>query len=411
MHLVIGLANQGVVSLGSLLLLIVVARNYPSADVGTFSIGLLTVQVGIVVVRSFSGEALIVMESRGPNSVADDCRRCLQFSATTTLPVAAVGGVGLVFCGGVVQAICAALVALPGVAVQDAVRHVLLRKGRLICASAIDTIVVSAQILLLFCCARVEIEPWVLVLMAAVPSYAVVVGRLIRDRSGFSVEGAKLWRSRSKHLADGMAFEAILGALVQWLTVLAVARFGSLSDAAAFRAVITIYGITNVVTNFLRSHYLAYMARTIRFGSTELVRCSIEMSILTLVTVSVSYAVLSWIPDEVGFQLLGATWALAVPYLALGALSRLTAGITTVPTVILRVLRAPWRAAAARVVLGVVTLGVAPTAVLIGGAEGGFVALSVMSVVLALALSYLALAEFRRISATRVKEGLCENGN
>ncbi|QPG47452.1 MULTISPECIES: hypothetical protein [unclassified Rhodococcus (in: high G+C Gram-positive bacteria)] len=410
-QLAIGLVNQCLVSLGSLVLLIVAARSFPSAELGTFSIGLLTVQVGIVVVRSFSGEALIVMEARSPGDIADDCRYCLQFSATTCIPIAALGILGVVFGDGVVQAVCAAFITLPGVAVQDALRHVLLRRGKVGTASAIDAVVVFAQVVLLAFGVNAGMQPWILVLLIGVPAYVVVVIRSLRDRSGFSLEGSRRWRSRSKHLADGMAFEAILGALVQWLTLLAVAHFASLAEAAAFRAVITIYGVTNVVTNFLRSHYLAYMARSIRVGARELVCSSVEMSVLTVVTVLVSFGVLSWLPDDIGYQLLGATWALAVPYIGLGALSRLSAGLTTVPTVILRVLRAPWRAATARVVLSIVTLAVAPAAVVTGGAEAGFAALSVMSLVMVLVLSVLACGEFRRVYMALVREDACEDGN
>ncbi|WP_238781582.1 hypothetical protein [Prescottella equi] len=390
-----GVLNQAVLSLGTFLTLIFAARGYPSDVLGVFTMGAVTYQMLTVISRALAGEPLIVLPAKNEADVRVECTRCLQFSGTIAIPIGIVGVIGVVLADSVVKAVCASLVILPGLMVQDALRHVLLRRSQFGTALVYDALVVSIQVAVVAVGASQGFEPWLLILLLGLPAFIVGYARSYYERAGISISGAVAWRKQSRSLGNGFVFEATLGAVVQWVTLLAVAHFTSLSEAAAFRAIISIYGLTNIVTNYLRSHYLAQLARRGIESGKAVRRSVIEMGSMTMVTVGVTFVGLLLLPAGIGEKLLGDTWALAVPFLGLGALDRLCAGLTTIPSVILRVLRAPWRAAGSRVAVGVLTVVCAPVAVSMGGAGAGFIALSVMSVILTLLLSAICMAVWR----------------
>lgn len=394
-RLLVGFFNQGVLSLGTLLFVVFAARGYSSADLGLFAIGCLTYQIFITVIRALSGETLIVMPNPGRKGLRLEAQRCLQFAGTIPLVFVPLGIVGVVALDGTLQVISAALIVVPGFVLQDAFRHVLLRRQQVVAACLIDVAVVGSQLIIVWFGANSAAPPWVLILFAGVPPFIIGYVRSFAERAGLSIGGARAWRADSKELSDGFAFEAMLGALVQWLTLLAVAHFASLAEAGAFRAIITLYGVTNVVTNFLRSHYLAQLARKSISTNAQVWKSIGEMAALSTLTVACSYFVLSALPDSIGIELLGDTWTLAVPYLLLGAISRWCAGLTVIPTVMLRVLRMPWNAARTRVVISIITLIVAPGSVAIGGAKLGFIGMSCMSIVMVIALSRVVLIGIR----------------
>lgn len=387
LRLLVGFVNQGVISLGTLLMLVFAARGYSSEALGLFSVGVLTYQILIVIFRALTGETLIVLPRAGRREEKELAARCLQFAGTAPLALIVPGVFGLLLASGVWQVVCAALLIVPGLALQDALRHVYLRRKQVGVACAVDVLVVAAQLGIVWFGAGQDVPPWSLILLLGVPTFLIGYFRSFLDRAGVSVRGSREWRRSSRELGDGFVFEAGLGAFVQWLTLLSVAHFGSLPEAGAFRAVITIYGVTNVVTNFLRSHYLAQLAHGGELDRARMRRSTVEMVALTGGTVLFSYGVLELLPESLGEKLLGETWTLAVPYLLLGAINRFAAGLTSVPAVFLRVLRMPWDAARTRILISVVTLIAAPLSVAVGGATAAFVTMSIMSLVMVLALS------------------------
>ncbi|MBM4724617.1 hypothetical protein GS439_21645 [Rhodococcus hoagii] len=398
-RLVVGFINQGVVSLGSLLVLIFAARGYSSSTLGVFTIGAATYQVIVVVSRSLTGEALLVLK---PGSEVEESRlrrNCLSYAVTVPLGLGIVGAVGCSLFSGAAQAVAAALAVSPALIVQDTLRHVLLREKRLLASCAADCIVVGSQVAIVAYGAAQGFDPWLLLILLGAPAAVVGYGRAFFSGAGFSIRESRDWRRSSRYLSGGLVFEATLGALVQWLTLMSVAHFGSLAEAAAFRAVMSIYGATNLVTSYLRSHYLAQLVEHGLSSVRDIWKSVLEMVALSFATVFGMYFALMVLPDSVGVELLGETWIAAAPLFALGAINRFCAASTTIPAVLLRALQAPWRAAKTRVVLGMLNIVAAPIAIAFGGARLGFVVLSVMSVLMTVLLLRICRQEFVKVDA------------
>ncbi|OCW84609.1 hypothetical protein A8M60_09765 [Nocardia farcinica] len=190
--------------------------------------------------------------------------------------------------------------------------------------------------------------------------------------------------------------ESIWGALLQWILVFAIAHYAGLAEAAAFRSIVVIYGVTNVVTNFLRSTVLSFIVNRGRVTATRALRDAGIMVSAIAVTIGVSALVLLSISDSIGVFFLGDTWPLAAPYIALGALTRLSAAIEAVPGVLLRAARVTWAVVRVRVIVGVVSLGVCSWATWMWSVEGAFYSMALMSWVLTISLAALLVVRLRR---------------
>ena len=382
----LGILDQAVLSLSSVVFLVIAANVYSPGALGVFTAATLLYQMATVVLRAFSGEVLLVLDRGSELEAKADARWCVQFSATVSLMFVPVGVFLLFVGGGISTGVGACLCILPGIAVQDTLRHVLIRDGRISEAFRLDLMVVGTQVALLVLVVAAGLPPWAAILALGVSPTVFGVVRAWRLGGRPSLHGSKMWRKQSKRFGNTFGFESIWGAFVQWATLLATIHWGSLADSAAFRSVIVLFGVTNVVTNFLRSTFLSHVVRQGALSGRLVVKNSIFMFVLIGVTVGSSLFVLSVIPDRWGSALLGDTWPVASGYLVVGAVARFAAASESVPGVLLRALKVTWSAARVRSAVGIATIVVAPVSVAVGGVIGGFIGLTCMSLVLVVLL-------------------------
>lgn len=390
--LVAGAADQAVVSFYGLATLIIAARNLAPVELGVFTSALVFYQVLIVVSRALNGEPLVVLAGDGDMG---NRSRMLIASVLAALPLSAVGSIAFVLSESVFwRAILICLICAPLIVGYDALRYTLVAELRTQRLCILDALVVTFQILVLSVVLAygdsVVLALLGISLVYSVPLiFALATARCPRTEL-FS------WYSISKEYGLSFFTESIWGALLQWVLVFAIAHYAGLAEAAAFRSIVVIYGVTNLVTNFLRSTVLSVIVNRGRVTPARAVRDSVLMCAAIALTIGASALVLLSLPDSFGELLLGDTWALAAPYILLGALTRLSAALEAVPGVLLRAARVTWAVVRVRVVVGVVSLAVCSWATWLWNVDGAFYSMTLMSWMLILALSALLIVRLKR---------------
>ena len=404
--LALGFVDQAVVAFGSLALLVLAARMFGSDDLGVFVSALTTAQIGVVIVRSLTGEVLLILDDDVYNSEVRIESSFLQFCFVTSLVPVSVG-VTLITLGSgpILVGFGAGLVLLLPFVLQDTLRYLLIRRGDVGELCLVDLCILVGQLIFITICTSRGLPVLGVILLAGCVPAVIAIARLSKFLHFDFVRGTFRWLRISFSYSGAFAVEAIIGALVQWLSMFSVAYFSSIEEAAAFRSVIVIFGITNVVLAFLRSSVLRYVVSGGRLTSVRAVRSAAALTGFVSLTIGASYLLLASLPNSVGESLLGPTWVSASALLAVGALSRFSAALATIPGVLLRAARVTWPATTVRLSVSALSLVSVPLAIYHSGAEGGFIAMAVFSLAMALALSALIPRSIRRQGASVERVG------
>ncbi|WP_285249777.1 hypothetical protein [Pseudarthrobacter sp. fls2-241-R2A-168] len=165
-----------------------------------------------------------------------------------------------------------------------------------------------------------------------------------------------------------------MGALASYTIVVILAVFVASSEVAAYRATLVVYGVANLVINFMRTQILRELRADMLSTVGGLSRTSGKLVIPVVVTIVSMLGALLLMPQRLGEILLQDTWMLVSALLIPGALNRLAAGLSIVPTITLRVQGITWRATVIKMVILVVSLVLGPLGALYAGAAGALLA-------------------------------------
>lgn len=388
-------------SLASVAFLILAAQFGSSQDLGSFVLGLSTAVLIQSLARAVSGETLLVRSTRG-----DFHKNEIGHSFGLSLLLSLGVGVALV---------CLALltssnsnfylslaVAQFGLLLQDSVRFAALAKGSTVGLLVVDMTYTLATCSAIFLAGSLHSgSQGMLTALGATAGGVGLVGAFafgVVPRFGEAIKWLRShWRLNSSFVA-----EAILGATLGYSITLILNFFASSSELAAYRSALSIFGMTSLAINFLRTIVLRDLRESGLRKSRSFWRKSTLMSALVILTVGFTYLVLALIPDVLGIALFGETWLLMTALFAATALNRIFAGLSIVPTIFLRVQGITWHATAVRIGVTVVGFGLGPVGALIAGAQGALLAegLSYFLLTIALmALSRNVAARGRRESA------------
>lgn len=399
LQLLAGFADQAVMSAASFALLIVAAQNYGPEYLGAFATGVVTVQILVGILRAFVGEVLLLIDWTGHSAREDQDAASLAFTIAVSAALAALGVVLMLIDDLTASAIGAALLGTIGMALQDQRRFTLMRQNRQLRMAIVNLAIVVAQLAAVGTLTAASVEPrFTILAWALVPG---VVGLTRWQWTGVAafVTGVRHWFSYSRVYGSAFGTEAALGAVATWLSLLAIAAFASLGEVAAYRALTTLFGATTLLLSFLRYNILAHMARSGRLTMERAVRYGAAMSIFILGSVAAVLTLMLLVPDTWGNALLGDTWALAEPFVALIAVRQVAVGLITVPAIILRVLHVTWEATRWRLWIELANLGIAPLSVYLAGVNGFLWAGTVSAATLALVLARLAYHKLKGGSA------------
>ncbi|MHA6797148.1 hypothetical protein ACVGVM_27085 [Pseudonocardia bannensis] len=345
--------------------------------------------------RSFTGEVLLVSSTRSDKrgtSTVD------MFGAVTWLAVLVSPAVYFIMVALTVDSRLAGSTAAFAAAAlfQDGIRVYLIKEDR-------------SGVLLFFGCASAVLQP-VLILVAGAMSgeaYAAVIAaagvvaslvlaaiavRLVR----IDLAGGIRWLHLHSSMGSAYFLEVLSGALSGYSLMVFLDIFSGPVAVAAYRATVSLYGLTSILINFARVTILRDLVARVNMGANwSVVRTSAQLGLFFLVGVSITFCSLLAVPNEVGSRLLGDVWWSVQPLLLLGALSRLAASFSVIPTIVLRASGVTWRATWIRVVIGVVGMASAPFAVITGGAGGAFILESAVYLCLAIVLGIVLVRSLR----------------
>jgi O-antigen/teichoic acid export membrane protein len=369
-----GFLDQAVISLGSLLYIIGAAQSFNAVALGQFSFLLATLLLSTSVIRSFCGENFLI--SKWENRTSSG-RSMLATSVLSSLLLSCVFLVVSFFWVDQRTSFIAIAICTPVFIYADGLRYFLIgttQDGRLFFS---DALVVILNFLTIYISAAVYGSPIVSLVAWTISTASIATLASICYRIGPAFPSAVRWIRA--HWSSGSAFtvEALIGALLGYLIVVILAAVSNVEEVAAFRTTMSIFGLTSLIINFLKTTVLREISR----GSE--VRKPMQVS--ALMTAIAVLAVLV-VPDSVGSRFFGDAWLLVTPLIAVAAINRFAASLSAIPSVLLRAIGVTWKATVVRIWVGFVALALGPVGALYAGAWGAFAAEAFAYLILTVAL-------------------------
>jgi len=366
-------ADQALNSGTNFALSVVIARNVGAAEFGAFGLVFSCYLLAVGFTRAVAGEPLLVRASVGHA----DMRHQLATASTGTALVIGLLGSAACVVGGIATsgpthvALLAFALLLPGLLVQDTLRHVSFAAGRPRDAFANDAVWGAAQLIgvvALFRTGHVGLAS--LTVAWGLGATAAAVWALAAHRLLPAPTQARPWLRRQRDLVPAFVGEFATRNASTRLVVFVVAATAGLDAVAGMRAAQVITGPATVlllgaglvtVPEAVRLHernpeLLPQLARrlTIGFG-------------LGALAIGATPLLLS---DEAGTALLGASWEQAKPVLLPQALLLAAMGATTGWATGLRALGAARSSLGARLVIAPIGLGAGAIGAVVDGAAG-----------------------------------------
>lgn len=195
-----------------------------------------------------------------------------------------------------------------------------------------------------------------------------------------------------------------MGALAGYTVVVILAVFVSPAEVAAFRATLIVYGVANLVINFLRTQVLRELHLDMLDTVGRLSRTSAKLSIPVAATIVAMLSVLLLLPQQIGEIILQDTWLLVSALLIPGAINRFAAGLSIVPTITLRIQGITWRATMIKIGILFVSLIIGPIGAIYAGAAGALIADAIAYALTAGFLFALSVRQVRKARLIREHE-------
>lgn len=334
--------DQAASSLTNIAVLVIAARVSTVHGFATFSMVYLTFTVLLGLNMAYVGQAVVLTRDDTPLTRAA-CRSSVSFTALAATAVgallAAVGAVTAAATGGWAGpggAFLALGLVLPLVLVQDGLRYAfstLRRPGLALAADSLRLVCVVPALLF---------QPWHTApgLLVAVWGVSAVPALLLGLRLLWPhVRGTRADLRpyvRRGHLGQRFVVEFAVGNASSQLAVLGLGLFAAPLAVGALRGATTLFGPLNVLFNSVNAFGPPLLGRL--RGRRATTRAA---AVLGLVLCAVGLAwglVLYALPDDVGRQLLGATWQSASALLPASGAQYAVMGLGTCALVTLRVL-------------------------------------------------------------------------
>lgn len=392
-----GLLDQGVASLTSLLLLAAAAQSLSSEDLGLFSIGMATVISCVAIIRSMTGETLVVRAASvfggttSTGTLRQESRNAVGLSLTlgfiASLVIASIGWLwsdvrNVLLCSAIT------VVAIVG---QDCMRHVCItmRKSASLLAGDMLVLVIGVTGIV-----RAGMEgngPGPMILLWGLAGFLAFLFIMLIDRNWPSPRGGIEWLRAAWPSSSAFVVEAVLGALIGYAIVVVLGAVGSPADVAGYRATVSIFGVTSLVINFLRTAVLRELTPVHLRDPKNMWRLFSYMAALVAGTTVATLATVLFIPSAWGEAAFGEAWPLIPELAGWATLNRIGAGLSIVPLIFLRAQGVAWSATKIRLKLAAPLVILAPAASAMFGAPGAFIADTVYYVSVTIFLMILSL--------------------
>ncbi|MGN5734284.1 hypothetical protein [Arthrobacter psychrochitiniphilus] len=290
----------------------------------------------------------------------------------------------------------ASAIAVTGVVLQDSVRHYLLTARKSVLLLSGDLFVLVFAVGGIYYLGAIGQNPPAMIVLWGTAATIVAIAVMIIDGAKPRILHAYRWLRKNWGSSSAFFMEAVMGAIVGYLVVVILAIYTSDSEVAAFRAVVSVFGITSLVINFLRTAVLRELTpKTLQFQKAIISKC-LQIAALVFGTVLLTLLIVRLLPGNLGSLLLGESWELVVGLALIAAINRLVAGISIAPLIVLRVQGVSWPATKIRIGATFVALALTPFAAYIAGAAGALAADSVFYAIVTIFLLRLALKNAKK---------------
>lgn len=367
-----GLADQGVASLTSFCVGIVVARSLSTADFGAFSLVWVTFGVAVNFSRGLATDPLVVRHSGAPT---EEWRAAVRSSTGTAVVVGLVaavacGSTGLVLGGTLGKAFLALGIVMPGILLQNAWRFVFFSAGKGAHAFANDMIFAAALVPFLWLAFGRYSVAWFVLAWGAAGAVAAVVGCL-QVQLVPRVTGVAGWLSTQRDLGPRYLVENTSQGVSTQLHMYAVGAIVGLAAAGTIRGAELLLGPFVAVLMGVAMFAVPEATRVLR-RSTRLLWyfCLVIGAVQAAGTMAWGLALTFLLPDSVGEQVLGPVWATASLLILPTTFAVMNAGFSNGATTGLRALGAATRSLNAQVFTSVAYLLLGTAGAFAGGAFG-----------------------------------------
>ncbi|USC14301.1 hypothetical protein OCS65_07715 [Rhodococcus aetherivorans] len=388
------MADQLIASLGTLTFLIVAANFLSPVGLGQFSLGVSSVLLAQSVNRALCGETLLVRRSLH-RTVASEIDSCLGLAVI----VGGIAGLGSLIAAvvwdGYREVFVAVSVSAIGMILHDTVRYALIAGERLTPLLVADSLLLVGVSGGMAAAGAFELGPSAMLAVWGCGGFLSAVSVVAYCQYRWSLRDSLRWCRSAISQSSAFVVEAVLGAGIGYLTLVLIAVFAGDEEVAVFRTALTIFGVTSVAINFLRSSYLRHLQREELRSGAGIRRVSVQMSLIVAAAVFGTAFGLAVVPDWLGARLFGETWFLIGAVIVPAALNRLMAGISSVPTVVLRAMGIAWPATRMRIIVTLVSFGLGPLGAYLYGAPGALYAESISYGLIAAALFGVAVNRTR----------------
>lgn len=334
--IVSSVADQAVAAFTNIIVLVVAARLSTAAGFSVFSMVYMIFTVLLGVGVSYVGQALVL--ERGTERVRAACRSAATFTALASTAIGLTMAVGLSLADGPTAHGLAVLgLVLPIVLTQDGLRY---------CFSALRLphyALVGDTVRLLVAVPALAVQPhgagpqrlvavWGL---SALPALLVAAALLWPRVRGAPLDLRKFLRRG--HLGQRFVVEFGVGNATSQLAVVGLGLFAAPLAVGALRGATTLFGPMNVLFNSATAFGPPLLNRV--RGADGKVRATAVLAIALAWVAAVWTIVLMLLPDRVGRQLLGDTWASSAGLLAASGSQYAGIALGTSALLTLRVLR------------------------------------------------------------------------
>ncbi len=376
-----GISDQAVSAGSNLLVTILAARALSPDNFGLFALSFTVYGVVIALVRGIACDPLIARHA-GENPVT--LRQEAGAAAATALMAAGAvsavtAGIALLASESARPSLLSLALILPGLALQDCVRFILVAQGETRKMFVNDLVWLVLEIPLMAGAIALGGGAGALVLAWGVAG-TVAAGYGLHQSGNVlpAHRSVRDWLGRHRTLWPYFAAENLLIQGTILVLALVVTLAADIGDVAAFRGAMLLYAPLANLGRGVLTVLLPELAR--RRGDPRLVRRAGVTIAWLLATLTLPWAaVMPLISDSFGRQILGSTWPLAEPLLLLAAAPTAAALFSVGTAAALRALGAGRAGLAARALVSLVVLIGASIGGILDGAHGVMVALAVSS--------------------------------
>jgi hypothetical protein len=329
-------ADQGVAAFTNIIVLVVAARLSSAAGFSVFSMVYMVFTVLLGVGVSYVGQALVL--ERGAARVRAACRSAATFTAVASTVLGFTMAAGLAFVpGGTARGLAVLGLVLPIVLTQDGMRYCFSALRLPHYALTADTVrlVVAVPALVMQPNGAGAVRLIAVWGLSAIPALLVGAALLWPKVKGAPVDLRAF--VRRGHLGQRFVIEFGVGNATSQLAVVGLGLFAAPLAVGALRGATTLFGPMNVLFNSATAFGPPLLNRV--RGADGKVRATAVLA-LVLSAIAASWTiVLMLLPDRVGRQLLGDTWASSSSLLAASGSQYAGIALGTSALLTLRVLR------------------------------------------------------------------------